>query len=127
MLFHEINKSFLCVFFLLLLPLHSRESGMLKQAVGTLAGSMAFVDENEKKWLANAPKVTVELEHEGQIISLVSDDLGAYIVELPPGTYDLKSARNGDGKQLRFSPKQHKCFKIEQNKTTRFDVMLLKL
>lgn len=99
---------------------------MLGQQGGTLAGTMVFVDESEKKWLANAAKVTVELEHKGQIMSLVSDDLGDYIEELAAGTYYLRSARSEDGKQLRFAPSQHKCFKIERNKTTRFDVMLLK-
>jgi len=87
---------------------------------------MAFVDEVEKKWLANAGKVTVELECEGRVVILVSDDLGDYIVELPVGTYHLKSARTVDGKNLRFTPGQHESFKVKRNKTTRFDVTLLK-
>ena len=87
---------------------------------------MAFVDEVEKKWLANAGKVTVELECEGNVVVLVSDDLGDYIVELPVGTYRLKSARSADGKDLRFAPSQHTSFKVKRNKTTRFDVTLLK-
>jgi len=99
---------------------------MLGQQGGTLAGTMAFVDESEENWLANAAKVTVELEYKGHLVLLISDDLGDYIEELGAGTYYVKSARSADGKQLRFAPSQHKCFKIELNKTTRFDVMLLK-
>ena len=99
---------------------------MSKRTAGTLAGSMAFVDESEKKWLANAAKVTVELGYKGQTIPLVSNELGDYIVELAAGTYELKSARDAEGKELRFSPSQHRSFKVKPGKTTRFDVMLLK-
>ncbi|HZJ44475.1 MAG TPA: hypothetical protein VFD63_11945 [Pyrinomonadaceae bacterium] len=99
---------------------------MTKRQAGTLAGSMAFVDESEKKWLANAAKVTVELRHKGQTIPLVSNELGDDIVELTAGTYELKSARDAEGKELRFSVSQHKSFKVKPGKTTRFDVMLLK-
>lgn len=116
----------MCLLLLLPLPLYGSVVKVSEHQDGTLAGSMAYVDEAEKKWLANASKVTVELEHEGNVILLVSDDLGDYIVELKTGTYHLKSARNADGKQLRFAPSQHECFKVEPNKTTRFDITLLK-
>ena len=128
MLFRETSKnSLLCLLlFLLILPLQSNEAAMSKRTAGTLAGSMAFVDESEKKWLANAAKVTVELGHKGQTILLVSNELGDYIVELVAGTYELKCARDAEGKELRFSSSQHRSFKVESGKTTRFDVMLLK-
>jgi hypothetical protein len=127
MQFRETSKkSVLCLLFLLLLPLQSNEAGMKKRQAGTLAGSMAFVDESEKKWLANAAKVTVELGYKGQTIPLVSNELGDYIVELAAGTYELKSARDTEGKELRFSISQHKSFKVKSGKTTRFDVMLLR-
>lgn len=127
MQFRETSKkSLLCLLFLLLLPLQSNQAGVAKRQPGTLAGTMAFVDESEKKWQANAAKVTVEIGHKGQTILLVSNELGDYIVELAAGTYEVKAARDADGKELRFSPSQHRSFKVKPGKTTRFDVMLLK-
>src|SRR5882724_11094105 len=110
MLYRETSKkSLLCLLFvLLLLPLHGNEARMVKRQAGTLAGSIAFVDDGEKKWLANAAKVTVELGYKGQTIPLVSNELGDYIVELAAGTYELKSARDAEEKHLRFSPSQHR-------------------
>lgn len=128
MLFREIkNKSPLCLFLVLLLLPCGEVVGVSKDQVGSVVGSMLFVDESEKTTLSDAARVTVELEHEGQILTIVSDDNGDFIVKLPKGIYRLKSARNADSKPLRFSPSQHGCFKVEPNKDTRFDVMLLML
>lgn len=123
--YHAINNRFLCLMMLLLLPLQSNTLEVSSQKNGTLVGSIGFVDETETTSLGDAANVTVELEHKGQLIPLVSNDLGDYIVELAAGTYDLKSARSAEGKELRFSSSQHKCFKVEPGKTTRFDVVLL--
>lgn len=120
------KKSFLCLLLLLLLPVQSNQAGVTKRHSGTLAGTMAFVDESEKNWQANAAKVTVEIRHKDQTILLLSNQLGDYILELAAGTYELKAAHDAEGKELRFSPSQHRSFKVKPGKTTRFDVMLLK-
>jgi hypothetical protein len=86
---------------------------------------MLFVDESEKTTLGVAAKVSVELEHEGKILTIVSDDNGDFILKLPEGIYRLKSAHSADSKLLRFSPSQHRCFTVKPNSDTRFDVMLL--
>ena len=98
------------------------------QKTGMLVGTMSFVTGSPKTGpsLGDAANVTVELEYKGLSVCLVSNDHGDYIVKMPKGTYCLKSARSADNKSLRFSPYQSKCFKIEPNKDTRFDVMLLK-
>jgi hypothetical protein len=126
MLFRESNRLCLCLSFLLLIPIFCRAAGDSKCQIGTLAGGTAFVDDSGRTWLGDAANVTVELEYKSHIVLLVSDDLGDYIEELGTGTYYLKSARSADGKPLRFARGQHKSFKIGRNKTTRFDVMLLK-
>ena len=89
---------------------------------------MSFVSGSPKTGptLGEAANVTVELEYKGLQVCLISNEQGDYVVNLPKGTYCLKSARTADNKPLRFSPYQYKCFKIETNKDTRFDVMLLK-
>ena len=123
MLFREIKNKRLC--FLLLLILCGVSVGASGQQTGTVAGGTLFVDESEKTWLGDAANVTVELEHEGRALTIVSDDNGDFIVKLQKGIYRLKSARDADGKVLRFSSSQHERFKVEPNKDTRFDVMLL--
>ena len=126
MRFRDINKSHVCPFILLLLLPYGGVNGMLGHRTGTLVGSMAFVNDKQETTLGDAANVTVELEHKGRIVLLIANDHGDYVKEFPIGTYCLKSAHDAGGKSLRFSPDQHKCFKIRSKKDTRFDVMLLK-
>jgi hypothetical protein len=86
---------------------------------------MLFVNESERTTLGSAAKVIVELQHKGRTLIIVSDDNGDFLVKLPKGIYRLKSARSANNKPLRFSPSQHRRLKVEPNKDTRFDVMLL--
>jgi hypothetical protein len=125
MLFQEVSKSILCLTLLLLLPTTGNSLNASRQQAGTVAGSMVFVDAHEKTTLGEAAKVTVELEHEEQRVSITSDELGDFIRKLAKGTYCLKSARSADNKPLSFSPNQTKCFTIKPNQDTRFDVMFV--
>jgi hypothetical protein len=93
---------------------------------GTVVGSMAFVDDRSPNTLGDAAHVTVELEYKKSVVLLVSNDHGDYVKDFATGTYCLKTARDASGSQLRFSPRQHVCFKVRSSKDTRFDVMLLK-
>jgi hypothetical protein len=124
MLFHETNKLLVSLFLLLLLTCGNAVA-VSEHQPGSVVGSMLFVNESEKTTLGSAAKVIVELQHEGQTLTIVSDDNGDFIVKLPKGIYLLKSARSADNKPLRFSSSQHRCLKVEPNKDTRFDVMLL--
>jgi hypothetical protein len=125
MLFQESNKFSFGLLLALLFTLSSESFGISDHQTGIVAGSAAFVDERE--FLGNAANVIIELQRKGQPITIVSDNQGDFIVKLPKGTYCLKSATNPDKKPLRFAPRQTKCFKINPNQDTRFDVMLLKL
>jgi hypothetical protein len=126
MRFHDTNKLTVCLFLSMLLFSCGSILGVPGHKTGTLVGSMLFVDQGETVSLGDAANVTVELEHKDQVVLLVSNDHGDYVRELPEGTYCLKSARGAEGKPLRFSLRQYKCFKIRSKKDTRFDVMLLK-
>jgi hypothetical protein len=93
------------------------------RASGTLAGTMGFVDA-QNKWADNAAKITVDLKHDGRTIPLTSDELGDYMTELGKGRYCLTSPRNSTGKPLSFAPGQYTCFEIAGDRTTRFDILL---
>jgi TonB family protein len=121
--FPGIKNKRLCL--LLLLVLYGAPVGASGQQTGTVAGGTLFVDESEKTTLGDAANVTVELEHEGRTLTIVSDDNGDFIVKLSEGIYRLKSARDAGGKVLHFSASQHEQFRVEPDKDTRFDVMLL--
>jgi hypothetical protein len=94
--------------------------------VGYLVGSMVYVDERQTESLGEAAHVTVELIYKRQIVKLISNDHGDYVVTLPAGKYCLKTATGSDGRLINFSRDQHRCFKITSAKDMRFDVMLLK-
>jgi hypothetical protein len=126
MLCHEVNKVGLCLLLLLLLSLSGNSLDVSLQKVGTVAGSMIFIDPREETYIGNAAKVTVELEYKKQTVFIMSDELGDFINKLAGGTYCLKLARTADNKPLSFSPSQSRCFTIKPNKDTRFDVMFLK-
>jgi hypothetical protein len=93
---------------------------------GFVAGTMAYVDEREKTFLGNASQVTLELNNEERVISIISNEIGDFDVKLPVGTYCLRAARDVNNMSLIFSPNQQKCFRVRRDKITRFDVMLLK-
>jgi hypothetical protein len=125
MLFRETSKTLLCVLVLLLLPSFGHAICTSAHQTGSVVGSMLFIDESEKTALGVAAKVVVELEHEGQILTIVSDDNGDFLVKLRKGIYRLKSARNADNTALRFSTSHHRSFTVKPNHDTRFDIMLL--
>src|SRR5882724_9342807 len=93
--------------------------------LGSLVGTVGFVDAAGKQSLEDAPNVSVELEFRRKIIKVRSSETGSLVELLPLGTYCLKAAYDADNKPLTFSPEQHKCFKVRSKGVTRFDVMLL--
>lgn len=90
---------------------------------GTLAGTIAFVNAQNKR-VDNAARVTVDLEHDGNTIPLISNELGDYMARLSKGRYCLKSLRDSAGKPLTLTPGQHTCLEISSDQTTRFDILL---
>jgi len=126
MRFHNTNK---LIFSHSLLVLVLWSGGTVRapgHKTGKLVGNMIFVDSGENLTLGDAANTTVELAYKNQIILLVSGDHGDYIRELQEGTYCLRSAKDSQGRPVCFSPSQHRCFKIKNKQSTRFDVMLLK-
>ena len=124
MLFQETNKLLVSLFLSLSLT-YGNAVVVSGHQPGSVVGSMLFVNESERTTLGSAAKVIVELQHKGRTLIIVSDDNGDFLVKLPKGIYRLKSARSANNKPLRFSPSQHRRLKVEPNKDTRFDVMLL--
>lgn len=93
---------------------------------GSLVGSIAFTSKNGKTFFKFSPKTSIVLKVKDKTKKvIVSDENGDYLPELPVGKYCIYSVKNENGIELQLQDSQHKCFKIGENKTTRFDIMLL--
>lgn len=92
---------------------------------GSLVGTIAFATEDSRTFIKESRKTSIVLISKIGKTTVVSDENGDYLTELPVGKYCLFLVENEDGTKLKFQPSQHKCFKIYRNKAARFDINLL--
>lgn len=99
--------------------------GQQKQRTGSLVGTIAFVSKDGRTFIKFSSKTSIVLISEGKEMTIVSNEQGDYLPDLPVGKYCISSVESEDGTKLKLQPSQHKSFKIYENKTTRFDISLL--
>ena len=75
--------------------------------------------------IKEAAEVEIKLNFNKEVKVIKTDAKGDFILALPVGKYCLSSATDKNGKALKLSPNQLRCFKIKSNRDTRFDLMLL--
>ena len=108
----------LCIFWLF------SNHGLAQTAEGYLMGTAVYTKGEASSELKFAANVNIELERNKSIFKIRSDDLGDFSATLSPGKYCLKAVKGENDSQLPISSSQHLCFKIRENKTLRFDIVL---
>jgi hypothetical protein len=119
----QINK--LVISAIIILFLTVVVIGQKKENNGYLFGHVVMGTPNEVSGEL-LPGATIELLHLNKRIIIITDEAGVIDKKLPAGKYQLLSVKNSEGKLLTFSDKQYLCLEIETNKTTRFDIDVLK-
>ena len=99
--------------------------GQKKENNGFLYGHVVVGTPNEE-YGELLPEATVELLRLNRRIKIITDEAGVMDEKLPAGKYQLISVKNAEGKLLTFTENQNLCFEIKANKTTRFDIDVLK-
>lgn len=99
--------------------------GQQKQKIGRLVGTISFGNEETRTFTKFSPKTSIILISKGKKRTIISNEEGDYLVELPTGKYCIFSIKSEDGKELKLWSSQNNCFKIHNNKSTRFDINLL--
>ena len=95
---------------------------------GNLIGSVAFID-GDKKFVAYAPEIAIELRRGTSVIVIKTDENGDINTLLPTGHYCLVRVIDKKGNLLTPIPRQHgcaneNCFRIEVDQVTRWDLLL---
>lgn len=99
--------------------------GQQKQKIGRLVGTISFGNEETRTFTKFSPKTSIILISKGKKRTIISNEEGDYLVELPTEKYCIFSIKSEDGKELKLWSSQNNCFKIHNNKSTRFDINLL--
>lgn len=111
------------VLFLLVAIQSDKVQGQSK-SVGNVRGTIVLTENQSDSNLKFVPNATIQLEKAGKISEIKSDKLGDFSNELRVGKYCLRSVNDNRGNPLTISSGQHRCFKIQKKKTTRFDILL---
>ncbi|GEM_PF-6202218 len=99
--------------------------GQQRQKTGRLVGTISFGNEQTRTFTKFSPRTSIILISKGKKKTIISNEEGDYLPELRTGKYCISSVESEDGKKLKLWSSQNKCFKIYNNKTTRFDINLL--
>lgn len=110
---------------ILILLLSVVVTGQKKEKVGHLYGHVVLETLNERKGEL-LPRATVELLRKNKKIIIIANEAGLITKKLPTGKYRVLSVKSAESEQLTFSKNQILYFEIKKNKTTRFDIGVLK-
>jgi hypothetical protein len=96
-----------------------------RQKTGSLVGTISVGNEVTRDFIRVSPETRIILLSKGKKTTIISNEEGDYVVGLPVGKYCISMVENADGVKLKVWSSQHRCFRIREDKTTRFDISLL--